>query len=190
MQTDWSVACGSGDPTVAVPWASADGTLQYIDLRETPQRIGEIPEAALHPCIHAALLRWNRSDSPCFTAKCDVWRYPARLYDAEDLPGFAHAQACYVDLLSRDASAFSQFSVAETLLKTLSRLAGRVPAAAARSEWILRPAYLFSGGEPVPGFATTLYVWGYSDSPDAAERAWAAALEALIEPVLLQKSGT
>jgi len=184
MQSDWSVACGPDDPTVAVPWAGAEATLRYIDLREAPDRIEEIPEAVLYPCIHAALRCWNSPDSPYFTAKCDVWSYPAELYDAEDLSEFGYAQASYVDLLSRDESTFSQFSIAETLLKALSGLADLVPATAARCEWILRPAYLFSGTESVSGFAMTLYIWGYGDSPEAAAGTWAAAVAALVEPLL------
>ncbi len=184
MQSDWSVECGAADPFVAIPWASEDSTIYYIDLRETPVRVKEIPDAARYPCLSAALLRWNRPGSPIFTAKCDVWAYAADLFDADDFPEFAYAHACYIDLLSADAAAFSSFTASEAELKRWDDLARSIPQADSRCEWTLRSARIFIDQRHSDGFATTLYVWGYGPSPESAAQAWSAALLALIEPVL------
>ena len=36
MLSDWSAACGADDPVVVVPWASPDGALRWVDLRDDP----------------------------------------------------------------------------------------------------------------------------------------------------------
>ncbi len=202
MEADWSVACGAVDPLVVVPWggevrdAATGKPIQYIDLRSTPDAILEIPEAVEYPDLAAALRRWNQPDTPLFTAKCDVWNYPAKLFDAEDLPGFACAHASYIDLLPIDPQIFSSFPACERQLRAWTEIARSIPLSASRCEWTLRPARIFSaasapsvaaGGtsSPLDGFATSLYVWGYGPSPQAAASTWATALEMLIEPVLL-----
>ena len=202
MQSDWSVACGADDPMVVVPWAgisrvNEEGPIRFIDLREEPARIDKIPEAASHPCVAAALRRWNQQDSPLFTAKCDVWDYPADLFDAEDLEGFPFAQGSYIDLLSRDPKFFSNFSLCERRLRDWSERARAIELSDGRCEWTLRSGRIFpeavdsvnpsATDAHIDGFATTLYVWGYGSSGEAAARAWSSALLALIEPVLSPK---
>ncbi len=195
MQSDWTVACAADDPEVVVPWAGKDPSLRYIDLRSAPEAMKEIPEAAEYRCVAAALRRWNQPDTFLFTAKCDVWSYPAKLFDAEDLPGFAYAHGSYIDLLPVDAEMFSSFSACERQLRAWTEVARSIELPASRCEFTLRPARVFPAAtapaNATPntpcrnGFATTLYVWGYGASLELAASAWAAALEALIEPVLL-----
>jgi hypothetical protein len=202
MHADWSVACGADDPMVVVPWAgvsrsSEEGPICYIDLRKELRRVNEIPEASQHACVAVALRRWNQQDSPLFTAKCDVWNYPADLFDAEDLAGFPFAQGSYIDLLPRDARIFSSFSACEGMLRAWTERARAIAIPEGRCEWTLRPARIFStAAKPInssladphtDGFATTLYVWGYGASPAAAANAWSDTLMALIGPVLLSK---
>lgn len=191
MHSDWTVACAADDPEVVVPWAGKDPSLRYVDLRRAPEAIKEIPEAAKYPCVAAALLRWNQPDTLLFTAKCDVWSYPAKLFDAEDLPGFACAQGSYIDLLHLNAEKFSSFAACEQHLRAWTEISRSIDMPDSRCEWTLRPARIFSAaseqasatGSAQNGYATTLYVWGYGDSQQSAAIAWAAALQALIEPV-------
>lgn len=192
MQADWTVACGADDPEVVVPWAGKNASLRYVDLRSTPEAIREIPEAAEYPCVAAALRRWNQPDTSLFTAKCDVWSYPAKLFDGEDLPGFAFAHGSYIDLLPVRLEIFSSFPACEQQLRSWTEIARAIALPASRCEWTLRPARVFSAvsataietsSSSLNGFATTLYVWGYGASPESAASAWAAALQALIEPV-------
>jgi len=201
VETDWSVACGSDDPLVVVPWRSADGLLRYIDLRLTPDGIAQIPEAVQHDCIAAALERWNQPDSVIFTAKCDVWAYPADLFDAEDLEDFAFAQGNYIDLLARDPDIFSDFKACEQQLRKWSETARSIELPQCRCEWTLRRAHILqsvmdrsfdsqdtaSGEGYQDGFATTLYVWGYGSTSEEASKSWASALRTLIDPVCLFK---
>jgi len=191
MQSDWTVACTADDPEVVIPWAGKDPSLRFVDLRRSPEALREIPEATEYPCVAAALRRWNQPDTSLFTAKCDVWSYPAKLFDAEDLPEFAFARGSYIDLLPADAATFASFEACERQLRAWTEVSRSIELPACRCEWTLRPARIFSGLPlPLPtinqsrnGFATTLYTWGYGDSPESAAIAWDAALRALIEPV-------
>jgi hypothetical protein len=192
MDSDWTVACAADDPEVVIPWAGKDASLRFLDLRQSPEAIQDIPEAAEYPCIAAALRRWNQPDALLFTAKCDVWSYPAKLFDAEDLPEFAFARGSYIDLLATDPARYSDFEACERQLRAWTEMARSINLPACRSEWTLRPARIFpvvSSPSPAAnsshdGFATTLYTWGYGDSPETAAVAWDFAVRALIEPVL------
>ncbi|HTU51454.1 MAG TPA: hypothetical protein VMF56_12720 [Acidobacteriaceae bacterium] len=191
MQSDWTVACAADDPEVVIPWAGKDRLLRFVDLRQSPEALQEIPEAEEFPCVAEALRRWNQPGTGLFTAKCDVWSYPAKLFDAEDLPEFAFARGSYIDLLSTDAATFASFETCERQLRAWTEISRSIELPACRAEWTLRPARIFpASGEPSPtqcspqhGYATTLYTWGYGDSPEAAATYWDAALRALIEPV-------
>ena len=196
MHADWTVACAADDPWVVVPWSSKDATICYIDLRAAPGRLNEIPEAAQYPCIAKALRRWNQPDTSLFTAKCDVWNYAAKFFDAEDLPGFDCAHGSYIDLLPIDPEIFSSFATCERQLRMWTGIARSIDVAASRCEWTLRRARVLPShlqpsvvtakkSSPLDGFATSLYVWGYGSSQQSAASAWAAALESSIEPVLL-----
>ena len=190
MHSDWTVACGSDDPEVVIPWAGKDPSLRFVDLRQSPEALCQISEAAEHPCVAAALHRWNRPDTALYTAKCDVWSYPAKLFDAEDLAEFGFARGSYIDLLPLDPATFTSFETCERQLRAWTEMARSIELQACRTEWTLRPARIFPGVSAPPvgvssrnGFATTLYTWGYGDSPDSAAIAWEIALRALIEPV-------
>jgi hypothetical protein len=191
MQADWSVACGADDPVVVVPWSDATGSIAYVDLRRTPTAIDRIPEATQYPCMAAALTRWNRPDSPLFSAKCDVWSYAVDAFAAEDLPNFTHAHASYIDLISADPRIFSDFAASERQLRTWTAYAESIAIPEGRCEWTLRPAHVLAGPSneaEKSGYATTLYVWGYGVSPEDAAVAWCAALGALAEPVIRRLS--
>lgn len=193
MESDWSVACAADDPVLVLPWHTPDGSLYFVDLRKNPSALAQIPEAAKYPAIAAALVRWNQPDSSIFTAKADVWEYPARLFDANDLASFAFAQGSYIDLVPRDGAIFANFTLCEKILRRTSLHAQEIESAAARCESTLRRARVDSSllgsalpatqSEMVEGFSISLYVWGYGNSAPQADDAWAAALIALIEPV-------
>lgn len=187
MQSDWNVECGADDPVVVLPWQSEDGSLRYVDLRLAPEGIHQISEAQQYTCLAAALPRWNAVDSPVFTAKCDVWSYPAELFDAEDFPDFSFAQGSYIDLISSDLETFGSFAACEKQLRGWTASARSIALQESRCEWTLRAALIFSSStanpdsSPQAGYAATLYVWGYGGSPSAADAAWCAAIAALTE---------
>lgn len=205
MDADWSVECGGDDPFVVIPWQNASGTLTYIDLRaellSDSEAVQKIPEARQFPALAAALQRWNDATSPLLTAKCDVWSYPAKLFDAEDLPGFAFARGSYVDLLPVTAEIFQNFAAAEGQLRRWTEMSRGIATPDARCEWILRRAMLAASGTAlaeqnladqnyVHGYAATLYVWGYGASQQAAAEVWGSALERLIDPTLAVAAAT
>ncbi|MEO6966682.1 MAG: hypothetical protein ABI076_12440 [Acidobacteriaceae bacterium] len=200
MDADWSVACGADDPVVVVPWGgevrdTATGKpIEYIDLCSAPDAIREVPEAVEYPDLGAALRRWNQPETSLFTAKCDVWNYPAKFFDAEDLPGFACAHASYIDLLPTDPKIFASFAACEQLLRIWTNISRSIPLPASRCEFTLRPARILPSDSRIPaaagvqfstldGFATSLYVWGYGSSPESAASAWSQALLALVGPI-------
>lgn len=182
MDSDWTVACGAGDPIVVLPWNNVDRSLFFIDLRAHPETLDEIPEARQYPALANALHHWNRAGSSVFTAKCDVWNYPARLFDAEDLPGFAYAQGSYVDLLPSDPAIYSSFEQCESKIRQCAAMARNIELVDARSEWVLRPARIFSESSTTTrhGYAITLYAWGYGQAPRTASNAWTRVLDALV----------
>ena len=73
MLFDWSAACAPDDPLLVVPWSDPASGLGFIDLREDPDALDEIPEAEQHPALLASLRALNGTRSAVFTAKCDVW---------------------------------------------------------------------------------------------------------------------
>ena len=190
MDADWSVECGAEDPTIAVPWSHAEHGIAFVDLRLAPEKIEQLAEAQQHAALAEALRAWNQPAGPIFTAKCDLWSYPAALFDAEDDARFAFAQACYIDLLCAAEEEFSSFAQAEARVRQWSRAACTLPVDPARCEWVLRRAWM-QNASPVPpvadedaqwraGFATTLYVWGYGATEAEAAAVWAQALRALL----------
>ena len=192
MHSDWTVACAADDPEIVIPWSGKNPSLRFIDLRQSPEAIQEIPEAAEYPCVAAALRRWNQPDTLLFTAKCDVWSYPAKLFDAEDLPGFAFARGSYIDLLSADAATFASFEACERQLRAWTEISRSIDLPACRSEWTLRPARIFPAVQKARGQAQSFLTewlcnyalrWGYGIPRKSAAIAWDAALQALIEPV-------
>jgi hypothetical protein len=191
MRSDWTVACAADDPEIVIPWSGKDPALRFVDLRQSPEAIQNIAEAAEYACVAAALGRWNQPDTGIFTSKCDVWSYPAKLFDAEDLPGFAFARGSYIDLISADSAIFASFEASERQLRAWTGMSQAIDLLACRLEWTLRPARIFPATEKLiqaqdplqSGFATTLYTWGYGNSPQTAAIAWDDALRALIEPL-------
>lgn len=178
---------------MVVPWQNASGSLRYLDLHATPGLVREIPEAVQWPVLEKALRHWNAAGSPIFTAKCDVWTYPADLFDAEDLPGHAFAQGSYVDLVAVAPSLYASFAAAEAQLRRWNGASRCLDVRDARCEWTLRRALLTPQDAmsestqkncAEDGFATTLYVWGYGPGPQQAAESWTSAMVSLIDAVL------
>jgi hypothetical protein len=185
MLTDWSAACGADDPVLVVPWASPDGSLQWVDLREDPYAVNDIPEAEDHPALLAGLRALNGSRSPVFTAKCDVWPMDGDELDAlrdemlldEEVAGAG--LACYIDLLWRERGIFASRHRMEQMLHRLDRLLTELPYSLAAAELTMRPAVIDLEGTVAEGFAITLYVKGLGvDETEAAQR-WDEALRAV-----------
>lgn len=209
MIADWSVECSADDPVLVVPWSapldsasaqsSATGShtragSQFIDLREDPYALDQIPEAEQHPPLLQALRALNAPRSPVFTAKCDAWPLDrdelADLRDRLDLPSgsaqphdaahdTAHGFASYIDLLWRDRSIFASFHQSEQLLHRLARHAQPIEQPMALLDCVLRPALVDLTG-PHEGFAISLYVKALGADLDQAKTVWAESLAAIV----------
>jgi len=199
MVADWSVECSAEDPVLVVPWSSreslpADGvssesaTAEFVDLRENPYDLDQIPEAEQYPPLMQALRALNAPRSPVFTAKCDAWPLGARELEelrmeldvrSDGLDGAAAGFASYIDLVWRDRTVFASFHQSEQVLHRLARLAAPLDQPRAMLDCVLRPAMLDLTG-PQEGFAISLYIKALGPDAEAARQSWALALEAVV----------
>jgi hypothetical protein len=189
MLAEWSAECSAEDPVLVVPWKDPDGKAAFVDLSANPYDFDAIPEAEQHPPLMHALRALNASRSPVFTAKCDVWSLdgeevehlrmsldmPQADASANGLCGFAS----YIDLVWRDRSVFGSFHQQEQMLRHLTRLAASLDYTGASLDCVLRPAFVDLDG-PREGYAFSLYIKGIGDSPEAAWKEWAAAIDAVV----------
>lgn len=113
MEADWEVEIGGDAPVIDAQWTG------LVDLRATPERVGEIAEARALPPLADLLLALNSDRSLVRTSKCDVW---------EPEPG---AYACYVDLLPVRGGIFAEWERAEAFCRVLvKRIAPRAASSA------------------------------------------------------------
>jgi hypothetical protein len=124
MEADWEVEIGPDTPVIDALWPG------FIDLRRTPERIGEIDETGKFPALAEVLLRLNRSESnpglssdssmdsmlddvssqlQVWSSKCDLWTQDrsSDSWDPDEMDATPAesvvALACYIDLLIRRA---------------------------------------------------------------------------------------
>jgi hypothetical protein len=144
MEADWEFEVGGDAPVIDALWEG------FIDLRRTPERARELPEAAQLSGLSAVLERLNSRSSPVWTSKCDV--LPAldpEDFDADELdapPGCcAHGMACYIDLLRKTGCQWSGPALAENECKHLCALLIEVPLRCCRVDFIIRGARIAPG---------------------------------------------
>ena len=171
MEADWEVEVGGGAPVIDALWAG------FVDLRQQPERIEEIAEAARFPALGGLLERLNSPGSPVWTAKCDLWE-PVEPGEAanltvveDDLPA---ALAVYVDLLPCAGSVFSQWQQAEAFCrKWVARLV-QITMADCSVELVVRQAV----AGLAEGFGVTAYVSAEGHDRAGAAETLARALSA------------
>ena len=192
MLLEWSAACGADDPVLVVPWAAAEednSNAHFVDLRENPYDLDQIPEAEQHPALLQALRALNATRSPVFTAKCDVWPMDPDELDAArlnlDLPA-AEAPAgfaSYLDLVWRERSLFVSFPQQEQRVQRLARLLEPIDTPQALVDCVLRPALVDLAGDGLrfqEGFSVSLYVQALGTDPIHAYQHWEQALAAVV----------
>lgn len=183
MEVDWTVALGSGDPVITVPWVSPGDdilTCRFVDLRLGAHLVDEIEEARSKPALRAALLLLNAATSPLWTAKCDAWTSsvdegaePFDPYEMDAESGdTAFGAGSYIDLLPRDVSFLASFERQERWIRAVAEVLRSTPASAARVELVLRRAEV----EGASGFAVTWFVEGCGSTAQRAGQRWAEAL--------------
>jgi hypothetical protein len=182
MEADWSIALAADDPVVTVPWSG--GGREFVDLRQSPQKIDQIEEARKSAPLHLVLLLLNGSGSPFWTAKCDVWARSTEQGDAPLDPYEMKAKTgetgfgagSYIDLLPRHAERLSTFDQNEKWLRAVTEKLRATPADCARTDLVLRPSEVHG----VSGFALTWFVEGCGASATDAAKRWGEALIAAL----------
>jgi hypothetical protein len=185
VQGDYSVECGAGDEALEVPWSSPDGRTSYIDLKQHPEMLDTIPEAAKNPPLRDFLAKINARPT-LLTGKCDAW-FTRELNPEEEVFQAAGKFGSYVDVLFTDAALRSSLEANERFAVELVRLLQRAPEIQAAAELCVRRCYMHeppNSPESSDGFYLTAYVFGYGDEEETARKHWAIALHLLQNAVL------
>jgi hypothetical protein len=174
MEADWEFEVGGDAPVIDALWPG------FVDLRQSPERARQLPEASELPALAAALVRLNATDSPVWTSKCDVWlRLESEAYDPDELdapPGCAtHGMGCYIDLLPKGAR---QWLLPAHAAEECKLMCGRLRAVAlrcSRVDMVIRRAFIHPESA---GLGITAYLTACGESEAAAAVAFQLALEA------------
>ena len=158
MEADWEVEIGGSAPVIEADWPG------FVDLHSHPESIGEIAEAAMFPALARLLLALNTSESPVWTAKCDLWEpEPAAL-------------AAYIDILPREGIVFGDWQQAEAVCREYVR---RLEALAlpdceldCRIDLVIRQA----NASGAAGFGITAYLSAKGAAQGEAKTALAAVM--------------
>lgn len=185
MDAQFTVELGAEDPTLAIPWSSADGGQRYFDLRAQPELLLQVEEAARFFEIGEFLAHLNAPHVPLRSAKCDAW-FTTELDEEDAVFGAAGKFGSYVDLLFAD-SRWQDFGACQKFAERLVSLLRRAPELAAASETILRRCHVEAGDEVQEGFYYTVYVFGYGDDEAESRLRWRIGLK-LVENAILQLS--
>jgi hypothetical protein len=187
MQADFYVELAEGDPTLELPWRSADPAIRYFDLKIDPAQLATLPEARANAPLREFLSAINLRTA-LLTAKCDTWI--SDQMDAEDDVFGAPWKFCsYVDLAIAGGDERFSFRRHERFARDLLQLLAKVPEIPAAAELVIRRCYFHeqeaSGRAVRPGFYFTLYCSGYGDDEAHARKSWEIVLK-LLENALLQ----
>ncbi len=188
MDADWSVELGADDPVLEFPWSSPDGPQHYVDLREHPEAVANIPEARQYSELAEFLTQANADSSAWMTVKCDVW-LDDELAEAEAIYDANLKFCCYVYLIARDETARWSFERHESWVKATAKTLSTDDDEPLACELIVRRCWYHPDGRPDPermtaNFYVTLYLFGYGRDEAAARAQWARGLR-LLTPVLV-----
>lgn len=183
MQADFAIECGADDECLEIPWASEDGTLRFIDMRENPELIGELDEVRRFPELGEFLRSANSRPSAFHSAKCDAG-FTREMTLEDEIFGTAGKFGSYVDLLFSSPMLRISFERQEATARRLTELLRKSQEMPAAAEFLVRRCFL--PGEP-DGFYFTCYVFGYSEDEGEARKLWGIALQ-LVGSALVQVS--
>ena len=175
MQADYSVECGAGDDCLEMPWASADGALRYVDLRQDLARIADLEEAQRFPELADFLRAINSPRGAFHSAKCDAG-FTREMTVEDEVFGTNGKFGSYVDVLFTSPVLQSSFKQHEETARNLVELLQRVPETPAAMELLVRRCYSSMENAAPEGFYFTCYVFGYSDTEAEARQHWGIAL--------------
>ncbi len=186
MQADFAVELGRDDETLELPWAAADGSLRYHDLKREPAALAHIAEATLWLELGEFLIAVNTQASMLESAKCDAWA-TTELNPDEEIFGVPWKFGSYVDLLISDPTVRFSFEKHETFLRHLTGLLKVVPEIPASAEFCLRRCFYHEGDRQREGYYLTFYAFGFGDDEAQARKQWGIALK-LVSTAMTQLS--
>jgi hypothetical protein len=186
VDADWAVELGVGDESLEIPWAAADGSLRYFDLKRQPQLLLKIEEAVRVPELGEFLAAINSSASILETAKCDAWSTTEIDFE-EEIFGCAIKFGSYIDLLFSEERARFSFPEHERLAKQLTELLRPTPEIPASAQFLVRRCYYLQDEKIAKGFYVTFYLFGYGDDEVEARQRWTTALK-LVQSAMQQLS--
>jgi len=186
VEADFSVELGYDDETLEFPWAAADSSPRYYDLKRQPELLLEIEEAQRMPELGEFLAAVNSPAGILETAKCDTWA-STEINPEEEIFGASCKFGSYVDFLFSRESLRCSFEEHEQLARRLTQLLKTVPEIPAAAELIVRRCFYQSTEGIQEGFYITFYLFGYGDDEPEARKRWAIALK-LVENAVRQIS--
>jgi hypothetical protein len=185
MQADFSIECGVDDECLEMPWASEDGSLRYVDLKETPALIADLDETRRYPELAEFLRSANSPHSAFHTAKCDAG-FTRQMTLEDEVFGTTGKFGSYVDVLFTSPEIRRSFEQHEAAARSLTTLLQRAPEMQASAEFLVRRCF-YAHDSALDGFYITSYVFGYSENEDDARKHWGIALR-LVGGALVQLS--
>lgn len=186
MQVDWSVELGAEDDRLEMPWAAADGSTRYYDLKRQPELLLQIEEAHHNRELGEFLASANSDHCVLETAKCDTW-LTRELTEEEAIYQAEWKFGSYVDLLFTDEETRFSFAGHERFADAAAKLLKRAPEISAAAEFIVRRCTYHVGDDLKEGFCFTYYLFGYGADEDEARQRWGIGMK-LVENALLQLS--
>jgi hypothetical protein len=175
VQADFSIECGAGDECLEMPWASDDGALRHVDLKQDLARIADLEEAQRFPELADFLRAINSPRSAFHTAKCDAG-FTHEMTVEDEFFGTNGKFGSYVDVLFTSPVLQCSFEQHEAIARNLVELLHRAPEAPAAMELLVRRCYSSMENAAPEGFYLTCYVFGYSDTEVEARQHWGIAL--------------
>ena len=183
MEADWAVEIGSSLARIDADWAGR------VDLRERPEALAAIAEAADYPALEDALVLLNSAASPVFTSKCDVWLLTPEEIDPLEFEADSETSvigvACYIDVLAGEAERFASFERHAAWVREAALQLREIPVANGRCDVVVRAA-TWEGRE---GFGLTVYAAGCGADTQDAETAWGAILQAAVTVTMRLATG-
>jgi hypothetical protein len=183
VEADWAVEIGSSVARIDADWAGR------VDLRERPEALAAIAEAAGYPALQDALLLLNSAASPVFTSKCDVWLLTPEEIDPLEFEADAETSvigiACYVDVIAREAERFASFDRHVAWVREAASQLRAMHVGNGRCDLVVRAA-TWQGRE---GFGLTVYAAGCGADTQDAETAWGAILQAAVTVTMRLATG-
>ncbi|HET9742991.1 MAG TPA: hypothetical protein VFQ00_09580 [Terriglobales bacterium] len=183
MLAEWNVEIGGDAPVLEIPWESADGRIQYFDLKRQPELLLRLPEAGASNELREFLQRLNSPESPWETAKCDLWS-SQEIEEEEQIFGSPWKFGSYLDLIFADRKKMRDFSAHERWVQSLARCLRSSPDITAAAELNVRRCFDRREETDVAGFYVTFVLRGYGRDESEARKHWGEALNFALQAII------